>query len=274
MAHVLLTCLPRDRDQGTAAFIAAQAQQASMITRIDAREYVVPSRFWPPTKALIANPARAEAWLILLTDDALADAEALVVLRHALSGARGTREADFPIIGLRPGSGAMALPDDLMGLTQVSLTDGNWPETVRAKIERRQPRRSSGATQVGAAAYTICLHARSCRQADGDQSPCLALELRPGQAAWAPFFVGLPASEAAAVSPIVRPDIRGAFSWDDATQLTGWSMDGAWQVAASDEPANRRTSYYMMCSRLPSVIRFGVPGGHLQYTARLRPVAD
>lgn len=274
MAHVLLTCLPRDRDRGIAAFVAAQAEQASMITRVDARDYAVPVRFWPPTKALIANPARAEAWLILLTDDILADVEALAVLRHCLSGARGTREADFPIVGLRPGSSAMALPDDLAGLTPVSLADGNWPETVRAKIERRQPRRSAGTTPAGVAAYTICLHARPSKQADGDQDYCLALELRPGQASWAPFFVGLPASEVAVVRSAVAPNIRGACPWDAESHLDSWSTDGAWQVAASDEPANRRTSYYVMCSRLPSVIRFGVPGGHLQYTVRLRPVVD
>jgi len=274
MAHVLLTCLPRDRDRGLAAFVATQAQQASMITRVDARELAAPPRFWPPTKALIANAARTEAWLLLLTDDVLADPVAIAVLKYCLGGARTTREADFPIVALRPGSSTLALPDDLFGLSAVSLSDSNWPETVRAKIERRQPRRGTGVTAGPTIAYAVCLHARATGGQPADGGRSLALEFRPGQASWDPFFVGLPVGESAAVNPMMLPNIRGACPTDGETHPLGWSMEGPWQIAMGTEPATRRTSYYLLCDRLPSVVRFGVPDGHLQYTVRLRPVVD
>lgn len=278
MAHVVLSCLQRDMANGAAGFVAAQAQAASMLARLDARQPVNPAGYWPQTKALIANPARAQAWLLLLPDHALMDHDVVDTLAYAMQGVPGTRRDGLPVVALRPGSSSLALPPVLSHVASVSLAETAWPETIRAAIERRPPRHTGAPPGApGAAAYAICLHMPPCRQggdlAAGPGSHPLALEFRPAPGnTWPSFYVAIPVDESGLIGGRLVHGTRGNLSLDGLNHPYGWHQDGSWLIATAHERADRRSSYYLVCGNLPTAVRFGVPGGHLQFSARLRPV--
>ncbi len=284
MIPLLLSCHPTDGTAGLGGFAAAELQRAGHNVRLDTRPLDGAARFWPPVHSAISNKLRAAAWAVLLSDTIALDPPSLETLAYAVAGADGTRGAGFPVIALRPGSSAAAMPPALSRMQQVSMADPSWAAAVRALSEGSALSRGAvgGAgsrAATGTETFAVSLHHRGPGTPGGRATT--ALEFRPVNLTWQRFFVAVPSAEkgSAALGLVhgVRgflPDLPGGEGAAGAGMSVGPSPapDGGWAGLQGEKQANRRESYYLICGTVPTAVRFGVPGGHLQYTLRLRPI--
>src|SRR5690606_2690279 len=90
----------------------------------------------------------------------------------------------------------------------------------------------------------------------------LAIEIRPIERSWSPFYTGMPADQAV----LARPDLRvGSRAVESPTRRVGVPPKRDypnWWIRLSTEAATPQgDSHYLYCAERPSAIIFGQVGG-------------
>lgn len=265
MADVLLTYALHDDQGGVVSFAIAELDRAGLAVRPDRRDPRSPEGLWSQLGAQLDNPRKVSAWCLYLTDDSLADRRFTGELASALAEAGRRRPRDLPTAILLPASVSSEVPPGLRARVAVNLAEQYWAQRLRAAAEGRQPE----IPPPGVPPYVLTIHQWGC----GDERR-QALEIRPRAGAWSPFAVSIPAVEYGAAQPRLCYGPRGAarVSEDVSGAEAAGGVAGGWWTARSAPPADRFNSYFLRHTCLPGMVKFGVDGGYVQYTVRLRPV--
>jgi len=284
---VILTYDPGDRACGAVGFVAAWLERAGLHVWLDPRELVdsakldKPEKLWWQLKPLLTNKARSDGWAAYASWRVLSSPTALAALRHVAVGAKAARGESLGRLALVPGSEPLMVQPDVGFGAMVRLSEPDWPERARAALDgvRLDPRVPI------ARPYVMGLHHRRQERPLAEPADQLAIETRPLAGTWECFFAGAPLAEREEIIGLTWGG-RGFPLWDAAPPSDG-GPDGSdgptgkveidehgaeWWIATDPRAATRSDGYYVHCRRIPSVLRFGVPGGHLQYTVRLAPV--
>jgi hypothetical protein len=96
----------------------------------------------------------------------------------------------------------------------------------------------------------------------GRSASTVAIEIRPVQSTWSPFYVGMPTDQAAKARPELRAGNRADRS---PTRPVGRSpkrdYPGWWIRVSSESAAPNGDSHYIYCAERPTAIIFGQVGG-------------
>ncbi len=259
MSTICLTYVWDDNASSDVDFVVQELVRAGVQVKRDQWNIRAGNRLWEQIERFIQEETGADVWLIYATRNSLGSEACKADLSHALDRALGMRGKDFPAIALFPGP----VDDSLMPAGPriplcVSLTDLEWKERVAAAAEGRSI--SRGRPQLEP--FTIQIYRDASAAERG-----LAIEVRPREGTWSPFFAAVPLSEKDRVRPHMLHGPRGRVpQWgalSDAGEAA--SIDDGWWVMFAQNEATPTQSYYIHCHERPSRLAFGVNGRRPQF---------
>ncbi len=232
-------------------YIAQQLTQIGVEVHLDRWDLIAGRSLWDQIKDHILNPAESDAWVIFATQHSLGSAPCQKEYGYAFERIVAERGAKFPMIALFPGLvDTGLLPPEAKGRWHVTLTDDDWAERIKSAAEGKSP----DITKPMLPQFETNFHVLD------PGSPQRVIELRPRAGIWAPFFAAIPLKERESVRPRLfrgprgRPPLGGMLSFPRDWE----SPDGSWWIISAQDEATPTTSYYVVCEKLPSAIRFGV----------------
>src|SRR5438128_8596497 len=128
-----------DNEGGDFNYLVQELAAAGVQATYDRIELVPGKRLWEQIgKRIITDPL--DGWAYLLTQTSLQSEPCREELAYAVHRALTDRGGDFPLIGLVHGVRIEDVPPALRVRLCVSLADRQWPEQVKAGLERRAPK--------------------------------------------------------------------------------------------------------------------------------------
>ena len=258
METIWITYAWDDNTQCDVDFVAQELARVGVQVKLDCWNVRAGRRLWEQIQRFIQEETESDAWLIYATQNSLGSEACKKEFSYALDRAFNRRGNNFPIIAIFPGPVDNSLmPAGNRTRLYVSLTDLEWKERVKAAAEGRSP---SGRLQLEP--FTIQIH-RDNSAVDHR----LAIEVRPREGTWSPFFAAVPLSEKDRVQPHIMHGPRGQVPQGGALCNTGEapSSNDAWWVMFAQNEATPTQSFYIHCNELPSRLAFGVNGGRPQF---------
>jgi hypothetical protein len=259
--RVWITYAWADNEEGNFEFLRQELADAGVEAAYDRVTLIPGVPIWKQIGERITEDP-INGWAILVTPSSLASKPCMEELSYALQRALEEKGADFPLIGLVPkGVPFSELPPVLRVRLCLSLEDSNWPELLRAGLERRAP----GKVPQRVSRYIWAAHDRYI--AGEGRPPRVAVEVRPrfGQIEYWRFLVpkgtqiahcGHARSGGARLSTmshyIMEPNGAndGVFTHDD---LKGVEFD--W-FGTGDPLSPTHSAYVVFESALPSFVGF------------------
>ncbi|MGE5809769.1 MAG: toll/interleukin-1 receptor domain-containing protein [Nitrospirota bacterium] len=266
MPTIWITYAWDDNTQCDVDFVAQELVRVGVQVKLGNWKVRANGRLWEQIEHFIQEEKGSDAWLIYATQNSLGSEACKEEFSYALDLALDRRGNNFPIIALFPGpvDNSLISVGDRIRLN-VSLTDLEWKERVKAVAEERvpflaRPQLEPFAIQVHRDRYTA--------------GHWLAIEVRPREGTWSPFFAAIPLSEKDRVQPHIMYGPRGLVPEGGALSDTGEapSSNDTWWVMYAQNEATPMQSYYIHCIELPSRLAFGVNGGRPQFTVADLPL--
>ncbi len=259
MLTIWITYAWDDNTQCDVDFVAQELVRVGVQVELDRWNIRSGRRLWEQIQRFIQEETESDAWIIYATPSSLGSETSKEEFSYALDWVFNKRGSDFPVIAVFPGPVDNSLiPAGNRVRLCVSLADLEWKERVKAAAKRRGP--SLARPQLEP--FTIQIHRDNA--AVGHQ---LAIEVRPREGTWSPFFAAIPLSEKDSVQPHIMFGPRGHVPQEGVLLDIGEapSSNGAWWVMFAENEATPTQSYYIHCSKLPSRLAFGVNGGQPQF---------
>jgi hypothetical protein len=259
MSTLWITYAWDDNTQCDVDFVAQELVRLGVQVKLDRWNVRAGRSLWEQIERFIQKETESDAWLIYATRNSLGSEACKEEFSYALDRAFKKRGNDFPVIVMFPGLVDNSLiPAGKRTRLCVSLTDLEWKERVKAAVEARRP--SLARPQLEP--FTIQIHRDNA--AIGHR---IAIEVRPREGTWSPFFAAVPQSEKARVQPHIMYGSRGQVPQGGELLNTGEapSSNDAWWVMFAENEATPMQSYYIKCDELPSRLAFGVNGGQPQF---------
>ncbi len=260
MPTILISYAWNDNAQSDVDFAAQELVRVGLKVKLNHWNIRAGKRLWEQIEHFIQEETESDAWLIYATQNSLSSEVCKEEFSYALDQVLKRRGNNFPIIAVFPGPvDASLIPAGNRTCLNVSLTDLEWKEQVKAVTELRSP--SPARPQLEP--FTIHIH-----QGNSVAGNHLAIEVRPREGTWSPFFAAVPLSEKDHVRPHIMHGPRGQVSRDGDLFNAGEapSNNNAWWVMFAQNEATPTQSYYIHCNDLPSRLAFGVNGGRPQFT--------
>ena len=158
-----------DNQEGDFTYLVQELNAFGVEAKYD-RIVIIPGRdLWDQIAREITN-GDIDGWAYLITPNSLASEPCREELAYALGRALSTRGRSFPLIGLLHGVRIQDIPPALKVRLCVSLANPNWKEEIKAGLEGRPPRVSSGLQTQ----YVWRIH-----EAYGGKSTLKAIEVHP-----------------------------------------------------------------------------------------------
>jgi hypothetical protein len=259
MAKIWITYAWADNQQGDVDFIAQELQRAGAEIKLDRWNIAAGNRLWPQIEDFICSEEQSDAWLLVATSNSLSSEPCKEEFAYALGRALNSRGNNFPVIGLFLGPVDQSLiPAGIKTRLYVSVTDPDWKERILASAEGRAHQVQQHSVQP----FHIHIHENQ----SGNKQ--FAIEVRPRAGVWAPFIACVPMNEKESVQPNIMIGPRDVPTRSGMLVNCGESQspDGAMWVMSAGNQATPTESYYVWCSKLPSILVFGVNGKAPQYT--------
>jgi len=256
MSTIRITYAWLDNTQCDVDFVAQELVRVGVQVKLGHWNIRAGRSLWEQIERFIQEETGADAWLIYATQNSLGSKACKDEFSYALDSAFDRRGNNFPVIALFPGPVDKSLiPAGNRTCLYASLADLEWKERVKAaagpSLERPQLE-----------PFTIQIH----RDISAG-SHRLAIEVRPREGTWSPFFGAVPLSEKDRVQPHIMHGPRGQVLQGGAPSNTDEapSSNDAWWVMIAQNGATPAQSYYIHCNELPSRLAFGVNGGKPQF---------
>ncbi len=259
MPTICITYAWDDNKQSDVDFVAQELIGVGLQIKLYHWNIRAKRPLWEQVEKCIHLETESDAWLIYATQNSLGSESCREEISDAFHRARKRRGNDFPLIVVFPGPVDNSLiPAGIRTLLNVSLTDLEWKEKVKAAAERRSPSLARPRLEP----FTIQIYRN-----DSEGSHRLAIEVRPRAGTWSPFFAAIPLPEKDRVQPHIVKGPRGRVPQDSDLSNTGEapSNNESWWVMFAQNEATPTQSYYIQCSELPSRLAFGVNGGRPQF---------
>ncbi len=259
MPTIWITYAWNDNTQYDVDFVAQELVRVCVQVNLDHWNIRAGRRLWEQIERFIQDETQADAWLIYATQNSLGSEECKKEFSYAVDRVHDKRGNNFPIIAIFPGPVDNSLiPAGIRTRLSVSLTDLQWKEQVKAATEGQGP--SLARPQLEP--FTIQIH-----RGDSAVGHRLAIEVRPREGTWSPFFAAVPLSEKDRVQPHLVQGPRGRVPQGGELHNAGEapSNNNAWWVMVAQNEATPTQSYYIHCNELPSRLAFGVNGGRPQF---------
>lgn len=259
MPTIWITYAWDDNTQCDVDFVAQELVRVGVQVKLDRWNIRAGRRLWEQIERFIQEETESDAWLIYATQNCLGSEACKEEFSYAFDRALNRRGNKFPIIAIFPGPVDDSLiPAGIRTRLSVSLTDLEWKEKVKAAAEGQSP--SLARPQLEPFTIQICRD----NSAVGHR---LAIEVRPREGTWSPFFAAVPLSEKDRVQPHIKHGPRGRVPQGGELLITGEapSSNNAWWVMFAQNEATPTQSYYIHCNELPSRLAFGVNGGRPQF---------
>ncbi len=259
MSTIWITYAWDDNKQCDVDFVAQELVRVGVEVILDRWNIRAGKRLWEQIEHFIQEETESDAWLIYATQNSLGSQACREEYLYALDRAFNRRGNNFPIIAIFPGPVDNSLiPSGNRARLYVSLTDLEWKERIKAAAEGR----SLSLARPQLEPFMIQIHRDNSA---GDHQ--LAIEVRPREGTWSPFFAAVPLSEKDRVQPHIMHGPRGQVPQDGALLNTGEapSSNDAWWVMYAQNEATPTESYYIHCNEIPSRLAFGVNGGQPQF---------
>ncbi len=257
MSTVWITYAWDDNTQCDVDFVAQELVQIGVQVKLGRWNVRSGMRLWEQIGRFI-DETESDAWLIYATQNSLGNAACKEEFSHALDRVFNRRGDDFPVIAMFPGPVDNSLiPAENRTLLYVSLTDLEWKDRVKAAAEGQSP-----LARPQLEPFAIQIHRDNSTERNR-----LAIEVRPREGTWSPFFAAVPLSEKDRVQPYITHGPRGQVLQGGAPLNTGEASSGnnAWWVMFAQDEATPAQSYYIHCNELPSRLAFGINGGRPQF---------
>jgi hypothetical protein len=258
MPTIWITYAWDDNTQCDVDFVAQELIRAGVQVKLGRWDVRAGRRLWEQIERFIDDEKESDAWLIYATQSSLGNAAYRGEFSYALDRVFNRRGDKFPVISIFPGPvDSSLIPAGNRFHLNVSLTDLEWKDLVMAAAERRSP---SARPQLEP--FAIQIHRDN--PAAGHR---FAIEMRPREGTWSPFFAAVPLSEKDRIQPHIMHGPRGHVPQGGALLDTGEapSSNDAWWVMFAHNEATPTQSYYIQCNELPSRLAFGVKGGQPQF---------
>jgi len=259
MSTIWITYAWDDNTQCDVDFVAQELVRVGVHVNLDRWNIRAGRRLWEQIERFIQKETESDAWMIYATQNSLGSEACKEEFSYALDRVFNGRGNNFPVIAVFPGPvDNSLLPAGNRAHLYVSLTDLEWKERVKAAAEGRSP----SLARLQLEPFTIQIHRDN--SAVGHR---LAIELRPREGTWSPFFAAVPLSEKDRVQPHIMHGPRGQVPQGGELLNTGEapSSNDAWWVMFAQNEATPTQSYYIHCNELPSRIAFGVNSGRPQF---------
>jgi len=258
---IWITYAWKDNEDHSVDFIAQELGK-KLEVKLDRWDLEAGKILWEQIGSYIQDPSESDGWLIYATQSSLSSKKCNEELYYALDRALDIRGAEFPIIGLFPGSFDKELiPSSLKIRLNVSITDPEWQEKVVAAIEKRK----ADIKKPHIEPYILEIY-----ELNNSGKKKYAIEIRPRGGTWSPFIAAIPFEEKDWVNQRLhfgpanhKPD--GNLSTSLYSYKTLISEDGIWWIESAINEATPTQSYYLICERLPSSLIFGKDGDETQY---------
>jgi hypothetical protein len=261
MSTIWITYAWGDNTQCDVDFVAQELVGVGAQVKLDRWNIRTGRRLWEQIERFIQEETESDAWLIYATQNSLGSEACKEEFSYALDRTLDKRGNNFPVIAIFPGPvDNSLLPAGIRTRLNVSLTDLEWNERVKAAAEGRSPSLARPKLEP----FTIQIYRDN--SAVGHR---LAIEVRPRAGKWSPFFAAVPLSEKDRVQPHIMHGPRGRVPQGGALFNTGEapSSNNAWWVMFAQNEATPTQSYYIYCDELPSRLAFGVNNGRPQFIA-------
>jgi len=258
MSSVWITYAWADNKDRDVDFAAQELIGAGLEVKLDRWNLGAGKRLWEQIAHFIQDASSSDGWLLYATQESLGSEKCKEEFAYALDRALEQRGSDFPIIALFPASiDKELIPAAIKTRLYVSITDPDWKERVIAAVQKRSP----AITKTLVEPYAVAVH-------QPREQP--VIEVRPRSGTWSPFICGIPIAEKDIISPHLGfgaakriPDAFILISCGEGASSAG----NLWVMTAGNE-ATPTQSYYVFCNKLPSLLIFGVNGGHPQYQVK------
>ena len=259
MSTIWITYAWDDNKQCDVDFVAQELGRIGAEVKLDSWNIRAGRPLWEQIECFIQEEKVSDAWLIYATQNSLGSQASKEEFSYALDRAFNRRGDKFPVIVIFPGPvDKNLIPAGSRTRLYVSLTDLEWKERVKAATEGRSPALAKPQFEP----FTIQIHRDN--SAVGHQ---LAIEVRPREGTWSPFFAAVPLFEKDRVRPHIVHGPRGQVPQDGELINAGEapSSNDAWWVMFAQNEATPTQSYFIHCNELPSRLAFGINGGRQQY---------
>ena len=259
MPTIWITYAWDDNTQCDVDFVVQELVLVGVQVKLDRWNIRAGRRLWEQIERFIQEETESDAWLIYATQNSLGSEACKEEFSYALGRAFNRRGNNFPIIALFPGPVDNSLiPAGNRAPLYVSLTDLEWKERIKAAVEGRSP----SLARLQLEPFTVQIH-----RVNSAGEHRLAIEVRPREGSWSPFFAAVPLSEKDRVQPHIMHGPRGQVPPGSALLNTGEapSSNDVWWVMFAQNEATPTQSYYVHCNELPSRLAFGVNGGRPQF---------
>jgi len=259
MANIWITYAWDDNTQSDVDFVAQELSRVGVHVKLNHWNIRAGRPLWEQVEHFIQDEKGSDAWLIYASQNSLGSGACKEEYSYALDRALNRRGNKFPTIAIFPGpvDNSLIPAGDRVSLC-VSLTDLEWKERVKAATEGRSPALAKPQFEP----FTIQIH-----QSNSGTSHWFAIEVRPREGTWSPFFAAVPLSEKDHVRPYIMHGPRGQVPQDGELINAGEapSSNDAWWVMFAQNEATPTQSYFIHCNELPSRLAFGINGGRQQY---------
>lgn len=272
MPDLWLTYCWDDNRSGDVDFVAQELEAVGTTVHLDRWDLSAGRRLWEQIGESICNEEACSSWAFYATQQSLNSEPCKEELYYALDRALTSRGSSFPLIGIFPSSvPSSVIPPAIRSRLYVSLTDPDWSERIRAAAsgERLSMERPD------IEPYELIIHQidpGSHGARAGLEKKRFGVEMRPRAGVWCPFLVAFPANEQDDVVPELRRGPRGRVP--DGCVMHGGcpqlSADGSLCGLTAMDEATPTQSFYLLCTNMPSKIRFGANAGPPQYDVVLR----
>lgn len=259
MAKIWITYAWSDNQQGDVDFIAQEIQQSGAEVKLDRWSISAGKKLWQQIENFICSDIESDAWLLVATANSLSSEPCKEEFAYALDRALHARGRYFPVIGLFIGPVDESLiPAGIRTRLYVSITDPDWKERILAAAEGRLHQ----VQKFNIHPYHVHVH----KNLPGFKPFCI--EVRPRSGVWAPFLAGIPNGEKDIVAPYIMIGHRDTPTANGIlyNHYESTSSDGSMWIMVADQKATPTESYYIWCSKLPSLLLFGSDGREPQYT--------
>ena len=257
MKTLWITYSWEDNKTGDIEFIAQELESEGITVKLDRWNIQAGKRLWEQIDKFITNENECDAWALIATQNSLGSEPCKEEVAYALDRALNTRGQTFPLLGIFTATvDKEIIPSAIKTRLYVSLKDNDWKERIKSAVENRMP----NIPRTTLDPYTIELK----KNADGTRN---AIEIRPRAGSWSPFFCAIPMSEKERVNPGILRGPKGNAPNGGVLTMTGAneSEDKNWWIMYAGDEATPTTSYYLLCTELPSKIAFGVNNSQPQY---------
>ena len=242
MAKLWLTYAWKDNETDDVDHIIAELRAEGVDVRYDRAQLVAGQRLWQQIDQNIRDP-EVTAWAIYTTENSLKSEPCQEELAYALDRTLRARGANFPLIGLFPGSfDSQLIPSALATRLCVNLHDQNWVEQVSdALAGTRTVQTPSPVLPFGWKLHKL--------------ENCAVLEVWPRTGTWAPFIAVVSENEASRLAHLTygpRGQIGGI-----SMVATGDGFQKGMFGRVIEHPITSAMTGHIVLDQLPTWIEFG-----------------